>query len=308
MEQPQVDSNDDVMTRLGNFLVPPEPAEAAPANEQPQPQEEAPQTEDAQTQEAPPEDDGFVDLELEDGETVRVPPKLRDGYLRQSDYTRKTQEVAQLQKQALAASQNQLLIQEFNKATREEQSRLSQIQAQLNQAKSLDWSNLDTETYIKTRGYLDQLKDEASTIEKSLGEKANEVKQHIAKSRSTAAQNAYEYIQRHVKDWKPDSETEKDVAKYAGNYGVPPEALAEISVMFPGFAVMAAKASQFDKLQSGSKQAVQKAQKAPPVVKPGVAGTGNAARQADQKIRAQFKKSGDVNDLARVLLSRGLVK
>jgi hypothetical protein len=99
------------------------------------------------------------------------------------------------------------------------------------------------------------------------------------------------------------------VARYAGNYGIPPEAMAEVAVMFPGFAVLAHKAAQYDKVVSTKGTAVQKAQKAPPVIKPGATtSTNTAAAQKTRDIQGRFKKSGSTEDFARLLLARGMVK
>jgi hypothetical protein len=300
-EQPAGDSEEGLLERLGNALAPEAPVEEAI---------EASQEEEVADDEQPEEveeakDDGLVELELE-GETVRVPPKLKEGYLRQSDYTRKTQELATLQKNATAALQQQALLTQYQQFTQQEQQELAQVQSELKRLKEVDWTGFDTETYIKTRGYIDNLKDKATDLEKSLGTKQQQLRQHLAQQRQQAAANAYDYISRHVKDWAPDSQTEQEVAKYVGSYGVPPEALAEVAVMFPGFAVMAAKASQFDKLQSSKGQAVEKVQKAPPVVKPGaVTSTNNAQQQKASDIRNRLKKSGDWKDAAALFMMKG---
>lgn len=289
------------MERMGNFFAPETPPQETPAPQEAEQTDVQPTTEEAADEQAP-EDDGYVDLELE-GEVVRVPPKLKEGYLRNADYTRKTQELAQLQKQSLAVMQQQELIGKFQQETKAEQKALAQVQSELERYKQIDWTNLDTETYIKTKGYIDQLKDKANDLNQELSQKAASVKSEIDKSRSTAAANAYDYIGKHIKDWTANSEVEKQVASYAQNFGVPPEALAEIAVRFPGFAVMAAKASKYDSLQEGVSKSVKTAQKAPPVVKPGAV-TSNANETSYKKARLALKKSGSVEDAAALFYQR----
>lgn len=306
LEQPQGDSEAGLLERLSNAM---EPEAPEPENVEASEQEEVDADEQPETEAEEAEDDGLVELELEDGETLKVPQKLKDGYLRQADYTRKTQEVAARALQATAALEQQALVVQFQEATKEDQQRLSQIQSELQRFKALDWQNLDTETYIKTRGYMDQLKDQASDLEKEIGKKATHFQQEVAKRDAFAAHNAYQIIGQHVPGWKPDSATEKEVASYANNFGVPPEALAKVAKLYPGFAIFAAKAAQYDKLQSTKGAAVQKVQKAPPVVKPGaVTSTNTATAQKDKVIRDKFKKSGDTKDLAKLLLARNWVK
>lgn len=53
-------------------------------------------TEGAEEAQAQPQ---FADVEI-DGKTYQVPPELKDGYLRQSDYTKKTQQIAEERKAA----------------------------------------------------------------------------------------------------------------------------------------------------------------------------------------------------------------
>jgi hypothetical protein len=310
MEQPERDSEADVLQRLEGFFggeqAAPQEEEAAVEAQQP---EVADDEQPAEQEAITPEEPGLVELETESGKTYKVPLELKDGYLRHADYTRKTQEAAILQRQATVALEQQALQAQFQQATQSEQQRLSQIQAELQRFKTVDWTNLDTETYIKTRGYIDQLKDESQELERGIGGKAQQFQQRVSEMDRQAAANAYALIKRHVPDWTPDSPTEREVASYASNYGVPPEALAKVAKLFPGLAVMAHKASQFDRLQTSKGSAVQKAQKAPPVIKPGaVTSTNSAAAQKTRDIEGRFRKSGGLDDFAKLLIAKGMVK
>lgn len=75
----------------------------------------AAQPEDANATDAEPNEDelpaelddpwaGYEDFEWE-GKTVKIPTEMKDGYLRQADYTRKTQEVAEQRRQVEARAQ-----------------------------------------------------------------------------------------------------------------------------------------------------------------------------------------------------------
>jgi hypothetical protein len=59
-------------------------------------------------------------------------------------------------------------------------------------------------------------------------------------------------------------------------------------------------------LQSGKSAAVASVQKAPPVVKPGASVPGAAAERKFKDARQSLKKSGSVDDFARVLIARGM--
>lgn len=296
-----------MLERLGAAITQEEPAdeaiEASPTDDDQQ-DDEQPAEEVAET----PEDDGFVELELE-GKTVRVPQEVKDGYLRQSDYTRKTQDLASLQRQAQATVQQQQLVSQFNEQTKDDQQRLAQIKGELARYRQIDLTNLDTDQYIKTRAYLDQLKDQASEIEKTLTEKATDVQQKYQRLRQESARNAYDYIARSIKEWQPGSSVEREVAGYASTSGVPPEVFADLAVMYPGAAVAFYKAAQFDKLQATKGTAVKAATKAPPVVKPGaVTSNQSSAAQRYKKDRELLKTTGSRDAGVRIferLLSKG---
>lgn len=306
-EQPQGDSEQSLLERLGSALEPteaPEDQEAVEASQSDETDDETLEQDDEQPES---KEDGLVELEL-DGKVVRVDPEIKEGYLRQSDYTRKTQDLAALTKQAQAALSQQQLLAQFNEVTREDQERLAQIKGELSRYKKIDLTNLDTDQYIKTKAYIDSLKDDAADLEKEIGKKADQVKGQYQQQRNAASRSAYEFISRHVKDWQPGSRTESEVAQYASSNGIPPEVLAELAVMYPATAVALYKASQFDKLQATKGTIVQKAQKAPPVVKPGAVQTNQGVSQRYRKDREALKTSGSRDAGIRIferLLSKG---
>jgi hypothetical protein len=307
-ELPQSGSEEGLLERLGNALIPQEALADEQATEASQPaeEEELPEVSDEET-EAPAEpEEELVEITAANGKTYRVPPELKNEFMHQSDYTRSKQELKALQVTAQTALEQQAVVARFQEQTKEDSQALAQVQAELDRMKKIDWTSLDTDTYIKTRGYVDQLKDQAADLEKGIGAKRVQAEREMLNNRKQATQHAYDYISRHVKDWTPDSATEREVAGYAEKFGIPPETLGSIATMFPGFAVLAHKAAQFDRLQAGKGQAVKQAQQAPPVLKPGaVKSEGTAQTQAYQKARQSLKKDGSLEAAARVFYQRG---
>ena len=94
------------------------------------------------TEDQPEADDADDSEEIEyEGEKYKVPKSLKDAFLRQSDYTRKTQEVAEQRKeferqrdqfQQQAAMQRQHI---------EDFSQLHTIDAQIERFKNVDWED-----------------------------------------------------------------------------------------------------------------------------------------------------------------------
>lgn len=144
-------------------ILAPEEAEVASEEEATDEPEEAPEQETEQELETPAteeaeddDDDAVVMFATEDGTEVTL-DELKRGYLRQSDYTKKTQEVAQNRQelgqgyQALE-QQQQVLAQNLELA-------LNVVEPQLAQFATLDWESLassDPYEYAEKRALFDQ--------------------------------------------------------------------------------------------------------------------------------------------------------
>jgi len=86
---------------------------------------------------AQPEDD-YDDVEY-DGEYYRLPKKLKDAVLRQADYTKKTQEVAE-QRRALEARDRELVQQaEALRTDTQERARLVALEDTIKEYANVDW-------------------------------------------------------------------------------------------------------------------------------------------------------------------------
>lgn len=98
-------------------------------------------------EEAQEEASDTVEVEV-NGKTYKVPAELKDGYLMQSDYTRKTQEVAELRRQL------EPLVQQAAEASEAEQQltdNLYSVRARMQQLESTDWSQADELTVLNAR-------------------------------------------------------------------------------------------------------------------------------------------------------------
>ena len=109
---------------------------------------------DAQGDETQLDEDGDPIEEADDTEEIdlegvkyRVPKALKDGYLRQADYTRKTQEVAEARRTAEAEIQQrrEAIAQqaEMQSQTLEERVQLATFDTQLEQFNGFDWADYE---------------------------------------------------------------------------------------------------------------------------------------------------------------------
>lgn len=272
------------------------PEDASASAEEPQPE----QTEQESTQEAESasEDSGYEEVEL-DGDTYRVPPKLKEAVLRQSDYTRKTQELADHRRTLASQIQAVQMQQAYQQETAEERAQLQTLQHQIGLFKDVKWHELDSDTMIRTKHQLDMLKEQAGELDRSLQQKAYGFQQKVEQLKTQFRNQRAESLQRMVPNWNQQSDIEATVA--ALNLGFTQDEIRDNFDARLGH--MAWKAAQFDKLQQGKTAAVQAVKKAPPIVKPGVAQGPNVVVQRKYKEdRDRLKKSGSVDDAARLLM------
>lgn len=156
---------------------------------------------------AQPEDE-FEDVEFE-GKTFNVPKAIKEGLLRQADYTRKTQEVAEV-KRAVEARQATL------QQTEQLQAAFAQDIAQLGALndrlapyeKVTDWP-----TYLRTGGAeaqahyaeMQALKGERDSFAQGLGQKVQQ--RTLEEQRETARQieEGRAELAKHIKGYGPDT-------------------------------------------------------------------------------------------------------
>lgn len=284
------DSDPAILNRLVAVFNP-EPeaateAEAAPAEETP----EEPQP----TEEASPSDTEDLDV---DGQIYKVPPSLKakvsewkEGSLRREDYTRKTQELADLTRQAQLAAEAIQTRQAFEQEISTERTELNRVQADIERYKAVDWSSLDVETYVKLRGQFDSLKEKAAELNGKIGEKAQQLQGKLTEHKQRMISEGQKFLQKSIQNWGPEAQQ----AAITGAKGVGYTDGELENVYDARFAALSWKAAQFDKLQSSRAEAVKKAQAAPPVIKPGATIPGAATQKAYKDARSRLKSDGSL--------------
>jgi hypothetical protein len=302
-EQPAQGSAPSVEDRLTALF-------SAPASEvAPEPEADAVEaSEDAPeltAEEAAPEDDGLDDLDL-DGVQYRVPKDLKakvsewkEGALRREDYTRKTQELAELQRQVSTIAETAQIRAKFEEATAGEREELTRIKADLDRYKAVDWGSLEIGDYIKLKHQADSLKERAGEIERTIRGKEQQFGQWAEGRKREVIAQGHKYLQTAIKGW--GQESMQDATKVAQELGFTGPEIERM--LDPRIVHALYESAQWRKLQSGKTAAVTQAQKAPPVVKPGAVNQ-SAAVSKDKVLRDRVRKSGDLKDVAALLAHR----
>jgi len=259
------------------------------------------EADDAAEQPAEEADSGYEEVEL-DGETYRVPPKLKEAVLRQADYTRKTQEVAEASRQVQVQQQALALQAQFQQATVQDQQQLQHLESQIAQYRQLDWANMDTDTLTRARHQLDTLKEQSEALRNGLSYKAQQFQAHNAQVRQQQLQQGIEYLRKAIP--KFDADTISGLRSYAVGEGYTAPEMEQVTD--PRFVKLLYKAAEYDRLKSSQKSAVEAVKKAPPVIRPGASkGQGHIAQTRIKQATERLKKTGGVDDFANALLARG---
>lgn len=172
---------------------------------------------DGDTQGVDPE--VFEEVEYE-GKKYALPPELKDAILRQADYTRKTQELAQTRQQAEQTFAQQQARIEAERANIQAVARLTALDERLQQYAGVDWDSLSqTNGELAQREFMkyQQLKDSraqfVSQIQQHESQRAMQEQQETARQ----LQEANEALSREIKGWSPDyAQSLREVAKSLG--------------------------------------------------------------------------------------------
>jgi hypothetical protein len=304
-----------------------EPYEATPENAgdetATQPEEptgddtQAETTEGTETEQPPAEGQGApetVEVEYE-GRKFKVAPELKDALLRQSDYTRKTQELAA--ERQTQAQLKETLTKAFQ-VTQQLPGLLAELQYTESQIAALQQVDWDTLRATDPLGYTEKRQDALILQQRHQAALANlnqapQMLQQMEQEQIRAeAQRALPVIKEKIPDWGPERVTK--IKSVASEYGFSDAELANL--VDPRIVIALNDLVELKTLRS-SKEVVQKklASAHPPAPKPaqGTKRPGQPTLGAYQQARTQLRQSAgmDANEAfvaalrARRAMSKG---
>ena len=238
-------------------------------------------------------DDGLADLPW-DGQTYRVPKPLKDAFMRNEDYTRKTQDLAEQRKSVEVvreiAAQKQLEG-AFGETIAQESQELNVIDAYFKQVGQINWAGMTSEQMMRTKIEMDGIKDRRAALQQSIEAKKGafhesmnqKFKELRGKARDIASKSIPGFVE----------QTEKEMTQFAVSQGLTEKEVDSV-LLDPRSYSIVWKAMQFDKVQKGTGKAVESVTQ---VLRPGVASdrtphAANAQRNFN-KAMAEAKGSGE---------------
>lgn len=247
-EQPVTDSNVSIEDRAAALFSDPKPKQQIP-QEQGAPEPE--QTEAASDDDAPQVPETF---EFEtDGEKYVLPKKLEKHILQERDYTQKSQNLSQKEKQVEFLQEQARIANfraDFEKEAHAEFQQLQAYDSVLGQR--IDWNSLSTDDKVSKMAEISQWEKERESIANKLREKHQQWAQKTDQALRELSSKADEAVKQRVPNWS-DS-TWKEISEHAKAEGYTDVELNAIND--PRHKLTLWKAQQFDALKAKATKTV----------------------------------------------------
>lgn len=245
-------------------------------------------------------DDSIAELTWGE-KTYSVPKELKDAFMRNEDYTVKTQKLADQMRdleQVKTVAQTRQMESAFNESINAEQQEIAVIDAYLQQAQKMDWSTLNTDQMLRAKVEIDNVKERKALLRQSIDDKRGKFQTDVrarmdelrAKSRDMASKSIPNY----------GEDTEKAMRVFAKSEGLADSEIDNVLLDARSQKIIW-KAMQFDKVQAntGKVDSIQR------TLKPGA-----ASERMPQNVRERLdygkamKTARTSGDKARVIEGR----
>jgi hypothetical protein len=240
-----------------------------------------------------------------DGEEYEVNlEELKAGYQRQSDYTRKSQAIAEQRKQNESVQEERIKLEQERQMYANGLEMLrEQQEAKLTAFDEVDWNTLKEEdpyAYMMKKDEYRDAQDKIANAEQQQQIVHRQQAQSQMVARSAYVQNEYAKLVEALPEWAKEGSTVKtDVRDYASKVGFLPEEVEQLSDHRS--VLILKKAMEFDRLTKKVSPKKKAVKKVPKVQKSGRGKVkAEAASEVNQKKRARLRKSGNTDDAASV--------
>lgn len=261
-------------------------------------EDDAQEGEEAET-EAAKEPDANVSVKLDDGSTVTL-GELKKGYLRQSDYTRKTQEVSGQRQQIEAAAQR--LIEADTQVRQTLEMAVAVVQARLPKPPDTALINTDPSAYLLQKEIFEQTQAELQRLVSARDQAAQRVQQTQGATYQQAVQAELNALAEKVPEFRSAEKRAaflQDAVPIAERaYGLTAEEIG--SIVDHREIMILRDAIAYRKLQSQKMEVVRQAKTAPPL-KPAARPAPGAQTARDKQAAVdRLRQSGSIEDFVRV--------
>ena len=258
-------------------------------------EEVAASDETEETTDAESEDEG-EEVEFE-GKAYKVPKGIKEALLRQADYTKKTQEVAEQRKAVEERAQVLEQREKVSAQTFEKAVEFREVQKQLAQYEKVDWTTLAQEdparaTQLNIAYQL--LQREAQTKYGEWKQAEQQTQQLTEQSRQQMLVKAEQELKTRLPNFGP--QVAEKIAKAGKEYGITDQELN--ALIDPRYVHVLHDAMKWRALQAEKPKAMQKVVDAPQAIKPQAT---QPKPRTNQAALDRLKQNGRIEDFAKFL-------
>jgi hypothetical protein len=302
-DQAEWQSDDDAIEQLAEML---EREDETPVEEdnrhddaEPDDEVEAEETEAKESDEDKPEPtEEAVEIEFE-GKQYKLPSELKDALLRQADYTRKTQEVAEQRKEVETVKEQLGLQAKMQQQFLGHYAQLQSLDSQLAQLKQIDVNALidsDPVQAMKIDRQMRELQEHKAQISVDLQTKQQQAYQQYQAWTQEQIAKGQEQLMKEIPGWGAD--LAKQIKNTVKDYGFNDEEMSKVTD--PRLVKVLHDAMKYRQLQANKSQVEKKVAKASPVLKPS-GKQSNPAQDRNNKQTAKLRQTGSLRDASRVM-------
>lgn len=262
-------------------------------------------TEEPANEEEPPAEGDNITVVI-DGKTVELTPQqVAEAYksgLRQSDYTKKTMEVAEERKAVMA--EREQAVQQRNAYAQRLAEADNQLSVTLEQQSQINWQELidnDPVEYLKQQHLFNQRQAQLGQV-RSERDQINQIQeQENSQAYVAYIQEQQQELLAKLPSWKDAAKAKEErgaIKEYLKGYGFTDDDIGK--VVDHRHVLLVRNAMQFDKLLKQAPDATKRVGKAPVRVERPGAGENDSSNDARKTAMKQLRKSGSVEDAARV--------
>lgn len=214
-----------------------------------------------------PDEPALEEIEI-DGELYEVPTKLKEAFMRASDYTQKTQSLSAERKQyevlanQLDTAQKQ---HEFVSSIANELFQVQKLDSDIQAYREYMKANIDSlsgQDLEKIRFQIEESRLQKDALTQAVQTKYSEFQQAQEQSLKELRDKSTEVLRGKIPNWSES--LEKEITDYGRSLGFTENQIA-IARLDPRQMELVHKALAYDKLQQGKAQAVKKAKEAPAI-------------------------------------------
>lgn len=279
---------------FANILEPKEESEAV-----------EPTTVESEEAEAPADEEGTITVEIDGKRVTLTPAQVAESYkngLRQSDYSKKTMEVAETRREAesvkaQAAQERNAYAEKLNQYT-------AQLQGALQESSQIDWSELlesDPVEYLKQQHLLQQRQASLSQAnqEQNYLFQLNQKEQSESLSQYLSAQN--QALLDKLPAWKDEVKAKADkteIKEFLKSEGYSDDDISKVSDH--RHILILKDAMAFRQLLKDTPAATKRVQSAPARAERSGSGEGNEPNDARKNAMNRLRRSGSIEDATQV--------